>query len=518
MARVPGLAAGDRSCAVTTLSFDIARARAAAAARRWGPPSCSPRATPRPTAPGAAPALLESQRRDGHAGHALDVAAAARRAAGAGSPAFKALIGGESAAADLAGAAARARRRSCGTCTARPRATVWSTCSASCGQGGRRRRRSAAHRQHAASTSSTSARRAGARRRAGRALDRRRRRGAAATCGRPELTAERFVRDPFSRRGARMYRTGDLARWRPDGRLEFLGRARLPGQGARLPHRARRDRGRAGRASAGRAGQVVIAREDRPGDLRLVGLRGGRAARRRLAPRRAARAPARAAARSTWCRRCSWRSTRLPLPPNGKVDRNAAASRRPRPATAERAHVVARRNRGWRGDAGRIVAGAARRPTASARADNFFDLGGHSLLAMRAVLRIEQRLGLRSQRAPADLRDPLADRRQCHGVAPGWPPTSHPAASGPAPAAVPAAAAQPRAARAHRIAVARVRADSRSETGPGKAPAFAGQPPIGSAIRASLHTSAAHGPGVRGLEFRLGGNEAIRHLFFQHAR
>jgi natural product biosynthesis luciferase-like monooxygenase protein len=41
---------------------------------------------------------------------------------------------------------------------------------------------------------------------------------------RPELTAERFVKDPFGGGGARLYRTGDLARWLPDGQLEFLGR------------------------------------------------------------------------------------------------------------------------------------------------------------------------------------------------------------------------------------------------------------------------------------------------------
>src|SRR5262249_17256409 len=42
--------------------------------------------------------------------------------------------------------------------------------------------------------------------------------------GSPELTAERFVPNPFGAFGARMYRTGDLARWRPDGSIEFLGR------------------------------------------------------------------------------------------------------------------------------------------------------------------------------------------------------------------------------------------------------------------------------------------------------
>jgi amino acid adenylation domain-containing protein len=168
--------------------------------------------------------------------------------------------------------------------------------------------------------------------------------------GRPGLTAERFVPDPLGgRAGERMYRTGDRARWRDDGTLEYLGRAdfQVKVRGFRIePGEIEA----ALRRSEGVADCVVVAREDVPGEKRLVAYVVGDVETDAL------RAHVRRSCRSTWSRRRSSSWSALPLTPNGKLDRKAL----PAPESRRRRTGTWRRGPGGGGAGGDLGGGAAR--------------------------------------------------------------------------------------------------------------------------------------------------------------
>ncbi|HEX6911548.1 MAG TPA: amino acid adenylation domain-containing protein [Longimicrobium sp.] len=205
--------------------------------------------------------------------------------------------------------------------------------------------------------------------------------------GRPALTAERFVPDPFGKEpGARMYRTGDLGRWLPQGAIEFLGRndhqVKIRGFRIELGEIEARLAEHPGVREA-----VVMAREDAAGDRRLVAwwVGGDEVGVEAL------RAHLRARLAEYMVPAAYVRLERLPLTPNGKLDR-AALPAPPDDAYARRAYQapVGETEQGL-AEIWSELLGVER----VGRGDHFFELGGHSLLATRAASRISERFGTR---------------------------------------------------------------------------------------------------------------------------
>ncbi|HET7463283.1 MAG TPA: amino acid adenylation domain-containing protein, partial [Longimicrobium sp.] len=217
----------------------------------------------------------------------------------------------------------------------------------------------------------------------------------------PARTAERFVPDRFGgRAGARMYRTGDLARWRPDGRLEFLGRGDF--QVKVRGHRIELGEIEARLAEHPSVREtIVLAREDAAGDRRLVAYVVGDGALEAEALRSYLRERLPEYLVPAACVRLD----ALPLTPNGKVDRKAL------PAPEGDAYAA----HGYEAPAGEVESALAEiwsavlRVDRVGRNDHFFELGGHSLLAVQAVSRVRQALGAEVALGELFARPVLAD-------------------------------------------------------------------------------------------------------------
>ncbi len=193
--------------------------------------------------------------------------------------------------------------------------------------------------------------------------------------GRPGLTAQRFVADPYGAPGARMYRTGDLVRWHR-GRLEYAGRVddQVKVRGFRIE---------LGEIEAVLSGHprvthaAVVVREDGPGDRRLVGYAGGECEAAELRAYLAERLP------DYMVPPVVVVLPELPLTPNGKVDRRALPA--PEPAEAATTSGEPPRTRAERVLCD-LFAELLKLPEVGAD-DGFFDLGGDSIVSIQLVSR-----------------------------------------------------------------------------------------------------------------------------------
>ncbi|HEY6324026.1 MAG TPA: amino acid adenylation domain-containing protein, partial [Thermoanaerobaculia bacterium] len=194
--------------------------------------------------------------------------------------------------------------------------------------------------------------------------------------GRADLTAERFVADPFGGGGGRLYRTGDLGRWRGDGVVEFVGRA--DGQVKLRGVRIEPGEIEAALLSHGsiEAAAVVVR------DERLVAYMVGRPVPSSALREHVGRRLPGSMVPSSYV----WLEA-LPRTTSGKLDRAAL----PAPGLASAAYAPPQ------GAVEELLAGLWSELLGVERVgrhDNFFDLGGHSLLATRVVSRVRAAFGV----------------------------------------------------------------------------------------------------------------------------
>ncbi|PNB40285.1 non-ribosomal peptide synthetase, partial [Pseudomonas sp. FW305-17] len=196
--------------------------------------------------------------------------------------------------------------------------------------------------------------------------------------GQPELTAERFLPDPFN--GGTMYRSGDLVSWQADGTLRYLGRAdqQIKLRGFRIE--LGEIEARLGECPGVRDAAVIV-REDVPGDKRLVAYFTGEApAIGELHERLQGVLP------DYMLPSAYVRLDALPLTANGKLDRRAL----PQPGSEA---VVSRAFEAPQGEVERALAAIwaeVLKVEQVGRHDHFFELGGHSLLAVSLVERMRK--------------------------------------------------------------------------------------------------------------------------------